>query len=123
MDDGLPIHLVTKQAFAMLGERGMIQSAEGHECLECTHEYKEHSDWLGFYDEDAMVDMDEYTGPVLPQDQRPVERQLETDEDMMEIPEGTLNPQSQVWMVVLDGIVMGPIVSLYISFHGWIDIY
>ena len=123
MDDGLPIHLVTKQAFAMLGERGMIRSAEGHECSECTHEYKERSDQLGFYDEDAMVGMDEHTGPVLPQERRQREREVETDEDMMEIPQGTLQPPSEVRMVVLDGIVMGPIVSLYISLHRRIYIY
>ena len=57
---------MTKQAFAIFGERGIIRSAEGHECSGCTYEYKERSDQLGFYDEDATVGMDKHTGPILP---------------------------------------------------------
>jgi hypothetical protein len=40
LPDRLPIAEVTKHTFNILGEQGIIRSAEGHACSECTHEYK-----------------------------------------------------------------------------------
>jgi CxC5 like cysteine cluster associated with KDZ transposases len=37
--DRLPIDEVTKKAFEILGEQGLIRSADGHSCSECTHNY------------------------------------------------------------------------------------
>ncbi|KAF8236743.1 hypothetical protein L208DRAFT_1250643, partial [Tricholoma matsutake] len=38
--DGLALHQVTKQAFEILGEKGIIRAAENHHCSECTQKYK-----------------------------------------------------------------------------------
>jgi len=112
LEDGLSIHAVTKQAFGILGERGIIRSAEVHECSECTHEYKERSDRLGFYADDATVGMDEHAGPMLPQIQGQGGPPMGGDDaEMVDILERAGNSKAKVRMVVLDGIVMGPNVS------------
>lgn len=110
---------MTKQAFGILGERGIIRSAEGHECSECVHDYKETSDQMGFYGEDATVGLDEYGGPILPriQVQGQAEGPAVQDDEVMEISEGTVNAGAKVRMVVLDGIVMGPNVSFSYIFY------
>ncbi len=38
--DGLPIDEVTKEAFHMLGARGLIHAADGHGCKECMQRYR-----------------------------------------------------------------------------------
>ncbi len=43
LGDNLPVDEVTKEAFHILGERGVILAADGHTCKECTHRYR-HSD-------------------------------------------------------------------------------
>ncbi len=42
--DGLPIHEVTREAFNMLGEGGVIKSADQHSCSECTQKYRSTAD-------------------------------------------------------------------------------
>jgi len=44
MRDGLSISAKTKQAFAKLGNQGIIPLAKGHTCSECTQPYRETSD-------------------------------------------------------------------------------
>ncbi|KAL0948135.1 hypothetical protein HGRIS_010756 [Hohenbuehelia grisea] len=63
LDDGLPINDVTRLAFAHLGENGIVRSAEGHHCSECTHAYKDTADHIVDDNDDAgMVGVDEGRG-------------------------------------------------------------
>ena len=82
--DNLPISDVAEKAFDILGQNGIIHAAIPHSCSECTHPYK------------ATVDIN----PPIP----PVDG-MNIDEDP---------PSADIKMVVLDGIVMGPTVSLNI---------
>jgi len=82
--DNLPISDVAEKAFDILGQNGMLHAAIPHSCSECTHPYK------------ATVNINPPIPPV----------------DGMDIDEGP--PSADVKMVVLDGIVMGPTVSLNI---------
>jgi hypothetical protein len=60
LPDKLPIDEVTKQAFKVIGEEGVIRAAEGHACSECTHEYKKEADEIPQADDPAaLVGIDE----------------------------------------------------------------
>jgi len=59
IQDGLVIDEVTKEAFEILGENGIIRAADQHACSECTHKYKKTADWLTGDDPVALVDNDE----------------------------------------------------------------
>jgi hypothetical protein len=60
LPDNLPIDEVTQQAYAILGENGVIRCADGHACKECTHDYKTTADTIdGVQDSAALVDVDE----------------------------------------------------------------
>ena len=86
LDDKLNISEVPGQAFQHLGQGGRIHSALGHTCTECTHRYKK-------------------TADVMPQDdelQNSASNSQEIDGDA-----------AAVTMVVVDGIVMGPRVSIF----------
>jgi hypothetical protein len=64
LQDGLAIDDVTKQAFDVLGECGIIRAADQHACKECTQPYKRTADIIigngpATLDPAALVDMDE----------------------------------------------------------------
>ena len=40
LQDGLAINDVTRQAYSILGENGLICAADQHTCQECTQPYK-----------------------------------------------------------------------------------
>jgi hypothetical protein len=82
--DNLPISEVTEKAFDILGQNGSIHAAIDHSCSECSHPYKD------------SLNNNPTTSSV----------------DSMDIDEGP--PSAEIKMVVLDGIVMGPTVSLRI---------
>ncbi len=44
LGDNLPIDEVTKEAFHILGEKGIIRAADGHACKECTQRYRHSED-------------------------------------------------------------------------------
>lgn len=85
--DGLSIDELTKQAFALLGDSGIIRSADQHHCSECTQEYKKRSDTIGQNDNNQPHNL----------------QGTQSNEEE--------NEPAFVNMVVLDGIVMGPTVS------------
>ena len=85
LDYGLNINEVTAQAFNCLGQNGRIHSATGHTCGECTHKYKK-------------------TVDVVPPDNEP--QNTTSSSQQMDV------DFSPVTMVVVDGIVMGPTVSM-----------
>ena len=93
--DGLPIDEVTKEAFNVLGEDGVIRSADQHSCSECTQKYRTSTVMV----EDArgseadMVGMEDRNPPIEEQ------RGIEADDDEEEA--------DPVKMIILDGIVMG----------------
>lgn len=90
LEDGLKINEVTAQAFNCLGQNGRIHSATGHTCAECTHKYKQ-------------------TADVTPPDD-------ESDDESQDTTSGSQDMDvdfAPVTMVVVDGIVMGPTVSVF----------
>ena len=119
LENGLPIKEVTNQAFRILGEKGVIRSADNHSCAECTHQYKRTADIITEDDPAAIVGVDENRAvPELMGDDADLAvrdaararararaaRNEAADEDM-DI------DSAPVKMVVLDGIVMGHTVS------------
>ena len=59
LQDGLAIDDVTKQAFSILGENGIIHAANQHTCQECTQPYKRTADMITGDDPAALVGIDE----------------------------------------------------------------
>ena len=59
LQNGLAINDVTKQAFSILGENGLIRAADQHTCQECTQPYKKTADIVTGDDPAALVGMDE----------------------------------------------------------------
>ena len=151
LPDNLPIDKVTKHAFSILGEQGIIRSAQNHFCPECTHEYKDSADVIIDDDPAALLSIDENRvvpqlqagATVQAQDIEEEEQEQEedgemardeddgtdgsmgTDQSPMEVDEASASSPSPtpseeikvpVKMVVLDGIVMGPTVSIQLQF-------
>jgi hypothetical protein len=54
--DNLPIDEVTKEAFHVLGEGGIIRAADGHSCKECTQKYRRLEALSSSESEDEDVD-------------------------------------------------------------------
>ena len=86
LDDKLNISEVPGQAFHYLGHGGWINLASGHACTECTHKYKKTADVIPSNDEHQNI----------------ASNSQEMD-----------NNTAPVTMVVVDGIVMGPTVSIF----------
>ena len=85
MDDKLNISEVPGQAFHYLGQGGRIHSDT---CTECTHKYKKTADVMPQNDESQNIAL-----------------------NSQEIDSNT----AAVTMVVVDGIVMGPTVSIFLK--------
>jgi len=128
LPDRLPVAEIAKQAFNTLGEKGVIRSAEGHACSECTHEYKRKADELPEADDPAgLVGIDEnhqvpaYVGDndQIIVDEIADSEDTGSEEEPMEVDESSEldHPNSEqskmeqdplnMNMAVLDGIVMG----------------
>ena len=58
LNDGLEIDEVTKEAFNILGEKGLIRGAHKHSCTQCTQKYKARSDININADPTAVVGVD-----------------------------------------------------------------
>jgi hypothetical protein len=86
--DHLAINEVTKEAYNILGENGLIRAANGHACDECTHKYIRPTNQGVDNDQSATVGMDETDAVTV---------------EAQEVQEST----APVKMVVVDGIVMG----------------
>jgi hypothetical protein len=116
LPDRLPIEEVTGQAFNVLGEDGLIRSADGHTCSECTHEYRRVADVI-VQDDDAAalvgVDENHHIPVYIGEDDPQMIMEHVGDEavdDPMEVDEAGDDDEavhSPVQMVILDGIVMG----------------
>ena len=94
LQDGLKIDEVTKEAFNVLGQNGIILGADQHACDECTQPYKSAADTFSGSDPAGVVGVDRnITVPGV--NNEPV---AEGDMDIDHAP---------VKMAVVDGIVMG----------------
>jgi hypothetical protein len=95
---------VVSEAFVILGGNGVIAAAGNHSCSECTQEYKQCVDIISVA---AAESVDESMN----------DERVEELEELEEL-EGPTNriadDRSIVTMAVLDGIVMGPSVSLMV---------
>ena len=101
----MEIDEVTKEAFNILGENGLIRAANGHSCTQCTQKYKATSDIntnagptavAGVHNVSSIVhsNPESSTSNVVPRED------VQTND--ME------NEPAQVKLIVMDGIVMGP---------------
>lgn len=59
LEDGLALDQVTKQAFSILGDNGIIRAANHHHCSECTQKHQAQTDQVSLYDPAATVGIDE----------------------------------------------------------------
>ena len=121
LQDGLAIEEVTKAAFKLLGENGIIRASDMHACSECTHVYKRTPDILTGDDPAAVAGNDEnrVVPPLVGEDaalsandavharQNAQNHQATTGQDN----EMDVN-HAPVKMVILDGLVIGPVVSV-----------
>jgi hypothetical protein len=110
--EGLPIDQVTKQAFSILGEEGIIRSADQHSCSECTHAYKKTADRITTDDPAALLGQDENRiVPALEGDDADLAAQ-DAAQARFNAQNATSNDdddqRAPVKLVVMDGQVMGP---------------
>jgi len=107
LKDGLALDEVTKEAFNILGENGLIRAADQHECSECTQKYKATSDIVNGADPAAVVGVDE--NRIVPPLQNPnneLNAQNALQAENIQVDHSTTEP-APVKMIVMDGIVMG----------------
>jgi hypothetical protein len=110
LSDNLSIDQITKQAFTILGEDGMIRSAEGHACSECTHKHKKDADVLPQIDPAGVVGVDEnrnvpaYAGDDIDTQDSANDAGGQPEHNAMNVDEPE---HADVHMIVMDGIVMG----------------
>jgi hypothetical protein len=123
--DGLSIQGLVKEAYNILGEKGVIQSAENHFCSECTHEFKQTADIITGDDPAAVIGIDENRDvPVLTGEGAELAVQDAAQarynaQHAMDVDQRT-SPveESPVKLVVLDGVVMGPTHCAYDNCTG-----
>ena len=111
--EGLTIAQVTKHAFEMLGEEGIIRNADKHSCSECTQPYKSTAARIGNSDPAALLGVDEnHIVPALEgedadlavQDAAQARLNAHNAMDIDDIDDD----KAPVKLVVMDGQVMGP---------------
>ncbi|KAF8870855.1 hypothetical protein BD779DRAFT_1454802, partial [Infundibulicybe gibba] len=118
LDNNIPINEVTTQAFSILGEGGRIRPADGHACSECTQPFSAVPEYIPQQDPAAVVGVDEngIVPPLAIQD--PASENNSNNIEPSAIANNYANDvdadYAPVKMVVLDGIVMGPTVSIII---------
>ena len=131
LQDGLAINDVTRQAFSILGENGIIRAADKHFCKECTQPYKKTADVMSGGDPAALVGVDENRAvPALVGEgadlaaeaaeqarQTAFEAGSEIDDDMSIDDQPAHN--SYTTMAVVDGIVISPSVC-YLFVHCFV---
>ena len=109
LNDPLNIKEVTTEAYALLGEQGIIRAADKHSCGECTQPYKKSSDVIlnnpaavvGVDDNEEVPPLAE-NAEIIDQPQPASPMSVDSSDDGMDINEKTCT------MAMLDGVVMGP---------------
>ena len=115
LPDGLKITELTKQAFAILGQEGIIGSAHGHSCSGCSQPYKKTADKITEDDPAGLLGVDEnHEIPALMGEDADLAIQDAAQarfnaNNAMDIDDNDENdePKADRTMVVLDGIVVG----------------
>jgi CxC5 like cysteine cluster associated with KDZ transposases len=101
--DIVSIEEVTQSAFIILGQSGVIQSAENHSCAKCSQPYRAQSDLVSnANDHSAVLSVDDVGGKVI---QASSNNELEKDVVM-----------PNMTMKVVDGIVVGT--KVYLIFNA-----
>ena len=114
LQDGLGIGDLTRQAFSILGENGIIRAADQHTCQECTQPYKKRADIITEDDPAALVGVDENRNvPALSGDSEDADMAAEAAEQRENSPAATDEEMdvddrndSYTTMAVVDGIVI-----------------
>ena len=118
MEDGLALNQVTKHAFAILSDNGIIKAADHHHCSECTQKHKAQTDQVSLYDAAATVGIDE--NQLVPRLEVEVGDSQEFPNTQLTQPSNTMqtstDANADVTMVVLDGIVVGPHCGFFFFF-------
>jgi hypothetical protein len=113
LPDGLNITQVTKQAFAILGDEGVIGSANGHSCSGCTQPFKKVADKITEEDPAALLGVDENSvvPPLIGEDADLAVRDAAlarfNANNAMDVDEDNVMKAPRT-MIVMDGIVVGP---------------
>ena len=118
LQDGLSINEVTKEAFEILGENGIIRAADQHACSECTHKYKRKADIITGDDPAALAGNDENRvvpplvgeGAELAIRDAANARENAHNQDLNNADHDMDVDHAPVNMVILDGWVTGPVV-------------
>jgi hypothetical protein len=118
--DGLAIDEVAKEAFEVLGENGIIRAADMHACSECTHTYKRTADIITGDDPAAMAGNDEnrVVPPLVGEDAEAAAHDAAEAREHAQNQGPTATGQDMdvdhapVKMVILDGLVTGPVVCV-----------
>jgi hypothetical protein len=113
LQDGLAIDDVTRQAFSILGENGIIRSADQHTCQECSQPYRKTAEIMTEDDPAALVGIDENRNvpalagedAELAAEAAELARENAFDVDFSGDQEMAFN-DSYVTMAVVDGIVI-----------------
>jgi hypothetical protein len=137
LKDNLTIKEVAAEAFAKLGNAGIIEPGKAHSCSQCSQPYKSIADFMVNEDPAAVIGVDENSAvPVLEGEyanlsahETAVERQAarrraniinnsESETDDMDV------DYDNCTMIVIDGIVFGPKVKTYKLFeYKWSFIF
>lgn len=121
LKENLNINEVTKEAYAILGNAGIIELGLKHSCSQCQQPYKAVADLIGNEDPAAVLGADgnsavpslvgEYAAQsahetTQARQQARIRAERIENNDEMDIDYDDVN------MIVLDGIVMGPVVNI-----------
>jgi CxC5 like cysteine cluster associated with KDZ transposases len=120
LQDGLAIDDVTRQAFSILGENGIIRAADQHACQECTQPFRRTAEIITGDDPAALVGIDENRNvPVLVGENAELAAEVaeQAREDALHADfsgdEEMAFNDSYVTMAVVDGIVISaPVYNL-----------
>jgi CxC5 like cysteine cluster associated with KDZ transposases/CxC6 like cysteine cluster associated with KDZ transposases len=98
--DNLGIDEVTKEAFSVLGENGVIRAADQYTCSECTHDYIERTS--------SSITTAANSADIVGIDDD-AEQSANSDSSSESTSENAMNVEkAPVKMVVVDGICIGP---------------
>jgi hypothetical protein len=120
--EDLTINQVVTQAFAKLGNTGIIEPGQNHSCLECSQAYKHTADFMANEDPAAVIGADEHgavpalTGEYADLSAREaVAMRAAAQTRANNIRNNQMNvdnpPADNVKMIILDGVVMAPTVN------------
>jgi len=123
LPDRLAIDAATKQAFSILGRNGIIQAGYHHSCNECVQPYKETANTLSEPDNSNPQDNNHILILILiliPKSNSSSNSDSNSDSNSNSNSDSDSDSESNpdnsnhgfVKMIVIDGIMMGPVVGI-----------